>query len=835
MRPRPKFVPYRRRSSGIVMGRMGDEKEAQEHTVEQQGGLPRRGAVLADRYRVLGVGGMGSVHRVLDTELDEEVALKLLRPEITRDADALHRFRRELKLARRVTHPNVARTYDLGVHEGTRFITMELIEGSPLSRPIRMGGALALGEALRVAAEIARGLAAAHAVGIVHRDLKPDNVMLAGERVCLTDFGIARLAEDVAGDTRYTVGPIGTPAYMAPEQVEGRPLDGRADVYALGVLLFECLTGRLPFDAQTALGMAAARLTEDAPDPRAHDPGIPAGVSELVLAMMTRAREERLDAQRALERLDAIRGEGGARVPAVPAHAPRRALVPTSDRWAVVARFDAPDAAALAAQLDEAVQEAFEGLRRFERVRAPASAAALEDVELAKRSGADLVLRGTVRVAGPRVRIRLRLAERTDGHTLWQQKIDGATDDPFALEDEVVRVVRTFLADRFSTPGTIERGPADPKRREIYLRARALMLEHSRDSYARAIELLEDALAADPNDPWILSRLAAALVRRLSIAGVEVDAKASEARAEELALRALALDSSIPDTYQTVGVLRWMQGRTRSAVLALREALARDPFLLEAQGLLARLASESGRTEEAIERAHLLLRIEPEMQWHVRVVLARIAADRGIARRWSRTSRARIGTRAAAASRWSRGSRTPASTATPRSRARSSRRSTPRRTGPGRSRSGASSVTSRESSRWPGTTRSSARSCAPTRPSARGRRRRSSTRRSSRPSTRPPSPSSTASRTRGARRSISRGSTPRQLRAHPREPPLRARAGAGRGSRGRGLGLSRRARRAACVQDLSSRRTRWRPRRAFRPRARTRAARGLRRAARRSR
>ncbi len=734
---------------------MGDEKEALEHTVEQQGGLPRRGAVLADRYRVLGVlgvGGMGSVHRVLDVELDEEVALKLLRPEITRDPDALHRFRRELKLARRVTHPNVARTYDLGVHEGTRFITMELIEGSPLSRPIRMGGALPLGEALRVAAGIARGLAAAHAVGIVHRDLKPDNVMLAGERVCLTDFGIARLAEEVAGDTRYTVGPIGTPAYMAPEQVEGRPLDGRADVYALGVLLFECLTGRLPFDAQTALGMAAARLTEDAPDPRAHDPGIPAGVSELVLAMMTRAREERLDAQRALERLDAIRGEGGARVPAVPAHAPRRALVPTSDRWAVVVRFDAPDAAALAAQLDEAVQEAFEGLRRFERVRAPASAAALEDVELAKRSGADLVLRGTVRVAGPRVRIRLRLAERTDGHTLWQQKIDGATDDPFALEDEVVRVVRTFLADRFSTPGTIERGPADPKRREIYLRARALMLEHSRDSYARAIELLEDALAADPNDPWILSRLAAALVRRLSIAGVEVDAKGSEARAEELA-RAPSrwTRRSQTPTRPSVscdgcrgacGARCWRCARPWRAIRSSsrRKGCSRGS---PASPGAPRRPSSAPTCSFASSR-----RCSGTCAW-----CSRASPPTGaIARRWSRTSRARIGTRAAAASRWSRGSRTPASTATPRSRARSSRRSTPRRTGPGGSRSGASSVTSRESSRWPGTTRSSARSCAPTHPSGPGRRPRSCTRRSSRPSTHPPSPSSTASRTPGARR-----------------------------------------------------------------------------------
>jgi serine/threonine-protein kinase len=156
----------------------------------------RVGQILANRYEIralIGVGGMGEVYRVLDRELEEEAALKILNPALAVAPDALARFRREVKLARRVTHPNVARTYDLGTHARTFFLTMELLAGQALAEPLQ--AELALPEVLRIAQEIAKGLAAAHAVGVVHRDLKPDNVMLVGDRVVITDFGIARLAE----------------------------------------------------------------------------------------------------------------------------------------------------------------------------------------------------------------------------------------------------------------------------------------------------------------------------------------------------------------------------------------------------------------------------------------------------------------------------------------------------------------------------------------------------------------------------------------------------------------------------------------------------------------
>ena len=186
-----------------------------------------------------------------------------------------------MKLARKVTHPNVTRTFDLGSHDGTRFLTMELIVGDSLAQRVR-GGRLGLPEVLRIAHEIARGLAVAHAAMVIHRDLKPENIMRTPDRIVITDFGIARLADSPGGTTR-TGSAIGTPTYMAPEQLQGGEIDGRTDIYALGVMLFQLLTAELPFTGDTVYALAAARLTQPPPDPRTRDATIPEAVAKLVL------------------------------------------------------------------------------------------------------------------------------------------------------------------------------------------------------------------------------------------------------------------------------------------------------------------------------------------------------------------------------------------------------------------------------------------------------------------------------------------------------------------------------------------------------------------------
>ena len=603
----------------------------------------KSGQVVAARYRVLGLlgaGGMGSVHRALDVELDEEVALKVLRAELATDVAALARFRREVRLARKVTHANVARTYDLGADGAMHFLTMELIEGESLAHTIRVKGRLSLAEALRVAVEIARGLATAHVVGVVHRDLKPDNVMLAGARVCITDFGIARSTEGAANpghhESRNTLGAVGTPAYMAPEQVEGRELDGRADVYALGTLLFEALTGRLPFESNSAFNVAAMRLTTEPPDPRSFDASIPAAHAELVLSLLSRRREQRPDAQSALERIDALRGEGSALAGAI--RTPTRTEPAKSgtawrpSRWIVATWVDALDDAsrAMASQLEESLDDAFEGLAAFATVpRAEVRAAGTKDEKLLARSvGADLLLCVSVRSSSDRHRARIRLVERTDGRTLWQTRVDGQTQDPFAFEDALALEIRNHFAERFSTPSVALRGPRDPSVREVLSRARALLYEHRPEAHDRAIAVLEEALVASPDDPWLMGRLGASLIRRLSFPRGSKTMNEDIARAEELCLRALSADATIGDTYQTLGILRFMQGRMRNSVRAFREAIERDPFLAESHVYLARILTDAGRDEEAVERAHLALRLDPTLT-PARWALARVALFEG--------------------------------------------------------------------------------------------------------------------------------------------------------------------------------------------------------------
>jgi len=224
-------------TTATVAGRglLGRAPVAFEVAATADGGMAC-GEVLGGRYELLGLvgrGGMGTVYRARDRELGETVALKVLH-NAPGDRSIVERFRQEVRLARRVTHSNVARTFDIGEHGDIRFLTMEYVDGQSLSDRIRgAGGVMAVSDVLHILLAVCDGLIAAHAMGVIHRDLKPDNVLVASNgRVVITDFGIAR---PEGGDATKTQGmPIGTPAYMAPEQVEGRPLTFAANVYAIG-------------------------------------------------------------------------------------------------------------------------------------------------------------------------------------------------------------------------------------------------------------------------------------------------------------------------------------------------------------------------------------------------------------------------------------------------------------------------------------------------------------------------------------------------------------------------------------------------------------------------
>ena len=207
------------------------------------------GAIIAGRYRLvslLGRGGMGEVYRADDLTLDQTVALKFLSADVASDSDRLAQFHAELRIARQVSHKNVCRLYDLGDHEGRRFLTMEYVDGEDLATLLRRIGRLPHDKAVEIARQLCAGIAAAHERGVLHRDLKPANVMIDGDgNVRITDFGLAVAAGDVNASR------AGTPQYMAPEQLTGGTASVRSDLYALGLILFEMFTGKRVFEAKT--------------------------------------------------------------------------------------------------------------------------------------------------------------------------------------------------------------------------------------------------------------------------------------------------------------------------------------------------------------------------------------------------------------------------------------------------------------------------------------------------------------------------------------------------------------------------------------------------------
>ncbi len=228
------------------------------------------GSTFAGRYQIieeLGKGGMGWVYKVLDKETKERIALKLIKPEIATDKKTIERFRNELTTARKIVQKNVCRMYDLNREKGNYYITMEFVSGGDLKRFIRRSEQLSVGKAISIAKQICDGLEEAHGLGIVHRDLKPQNIMIDDNgNARIMDFGIARTVKD-KGITGSGV-MIGTPEYMSPEQVEAKEVDQRSDIYSLGVILYEMVTGRMPFEGETPLSIAMKHKTEEPKDPR---------------------------------------------------------------------------------------------------------------------------------------------------------------------------------------------------------------------------------------------------------------------------------------------------------------------------------------------------------------------------------------------------------------------------------------------------------------------------------------------------------------------------------------------------------------------------------------
>src|SRR5215472_7607054 len=287
------------------------------------------GTLLADRFEILqllGQGGMGAVYKARDIELDRLVALKLIRPDLASHPEILRRFKQELILAREVTHRNVIRIFDLGQAQGIKFITMEYVEGRDLRGLIHEKGKMTPEEAVPIVKQIAAALEAAHHAGVVHRDLKPQNILVDKDgRVYVMDFGIARSLE-TPGMTQ-TGALMGTPDYISPEQAKGEKVDARSDLFALGIIFYELLTGNSPFRAETAMATMFKRTNERATPLAQLNLGVPGHLSDIVSKCLEINPEQRYQSARAI--IDDLEAwQGGAPRGTIVAAATRQRYAP---------------------------------------------------------------------------------------------------------------------------------------------------------------------------------------------------------------------------------------------------------------------------------------------------------------------------------------------------------------------------------------------------------------------------------------------------------------------------------------------------------------------------
>ncbi|HVI02275.1 MAG TPA: serine/threonine-protein kinase, partial [Enhygromyxa sp.] len=455
------------------------------------------GSLFAERYQIeklLGRGGMGSVYRVHDREVGETVALKLLDATVA-TPESIERFRREVRLARRVTHRNAARTYDLGEHHGWRFLTMEFVDGESLRTHVNRkppNPARAVG----FARQIADGLAAAHAAGVVHRDLKPANVLLERSgRVVITDFGIARGLQS-SDATLQTGGLLGTPAYMAPEQIMGEDIGAPADLYALGLILFEMLTGRLPFVGDSPMAIALARLHQSLPVFES-EPGIPGRLAPILARCLAREQSQRISSAAELGELlaaaanelakdlgsDLGTDDGTLGMPTsmtvstvTRSATPGLTNTPTTPTGRALAvlpfRFRGPESERYVAE--SLSDELIDVLSTMRGLRVSGSGATARFADAADRDprtiGADLevdvIVDGTVQLAGKRVRISARLLDVASGFQLWSERYDGALEDVFELQDKMGKRIAEAL--RLKLEDIAHRGEAPVEAIEAY-------------------------------------------------------------------------------------------------------------------------------------------------------------------------------------------------------------------------------------------------------------------------------------------------------------------------------------------------------------------------------
>ncbi len=584
------------------------------------------GTLFAGRYEILqelGKGGMGEVYRVKDKKLDEEMALKILKPAIAADKEMIERFKNELKLARKIAHRNVCKMYDLNEEEDSPYITMEYVKGEDLKSFIKRSGKLTEEQTITIAKQVCEGLAEAHELGIIHRDLKPQNIMIDKKsHAKVTDFGIARSVE--APGVTQTGTMIGTPDYISPEQAEGKEVDQRSDIYSMGVVLFEMVTGQLPFVGDTALSVAMKHKLDEPSDPRALNDLVSEDMSRVVLWCLKKDKMSRCQAAgELLSELTKIENKAPITERVRTAEDSRSETMAMSDDQNSIAVLPFTNMSADPEQeyfCDGMAEEIINSLTKIKDLRVVARTSAfsfkgknLDIREIGKQLNVGKVLEGSVRIAGNRIRITAQLINVADGYHLWSDRYDRELEDVFAIQDDVTMAIVDNLKLKLvkqQKAAVLKRDTDNVEAYNLYLKGSHYIRMYGGRGFDEAIECYQQALQKDPNYAMAYYGLSEIYIA-MTFWG-NVPPKEAIPKAKAYAKKALEIDDTNGEAHGALGFIHTIHDWDwKAAERELKQALELSPNSAINQMYYSWLLSHLEKHEEAIAEAMRAQALDP--------------------------------------------------------------------------------------------------------------------------------------------------------------------------------------------------------------------------------
>jgi serine/threonine-protein kinase len=590
------------------------------------------GSILANRFRVirfLSRGGMGEVYEAEDIELNRRVALKMVRPLVSGDPDCLQRFKREVKLAQQVTHPNVCRIFDFFRHSTTLssgnvelvFVSMELLQGETLAERLQRIGKMEADEALRIISQVLSALEAAHAVGVLHRDLKPGNIFLVSSegsnscRAVVTDFGLALpLTEDSSPSVTPATGSgvLGTPAYMSPEQLENGPLTPASDIYALGLVMYHTAAGVLPSKDETPFVMAARRLNKRTPSPRRFVPEIDPLWESVIMKCLERDASRRF--QSAGEIAKTLRREEGVvRL----THKNRRGLRSV----AILPFINASGDSEMEYLSDGITETVINAVSRIPTIRVMARSTVFRfkgrldnPQDIGRQLGVAKVVVGRVLPRGASLNVGAELIDVENGWQVWGEQFNRRFDDIFDLQEEIAGKISLKLEIKLGREERKRFSAAQTRNTEayqLYLKGRYFLNKRTEADIKRSIEYFERAIVSDPRYALAYSGLADAHTTLAFIFPV-LPPTEFMTKAQTAATKALSIDESLAEAYASLGVVamryEWRLGKAEAH---FTQAIALNPSYATAHHWYGECLAAMGRGEESIDQLKRAQELDP--------------------------------------------------------------------------------------------------------------------------------------------------------------------------------------------------------------------------------